>query len=105
MKYDTVFPTFEAFLLYVGERPSSQHKLRRPDTKRPYGPGNCEWSLLHGRTGQLIEFDGLRLTATEWASRLGITKQALSQRLAKHELAVALSPVHLKRGPRRRTSG
>ncbi len=100
VQHDTVFHDFEAFLNCVGRRPSLKHHLHRPNPRRPYGPGNCEWSDLH-RQARPIEFGGLCLTASEWASRLGISKQALSQRLAKYELEVALSPGRMKRGPQR----
>jgi hypothetical protein len=98
VQHDTVFRNFEAFLSYVGRRPSQRHRLRRPSPSEPFGPGNCEWSLLHSQA-RLIEFGGLCLNVTEWAARLGISKQALSQRLAKYDLDIALSPVRMKPGP------
>jgi hypothetical protein len=100
VKHNTVFRDLEAFLSSVGPCPSPKHNLRRPDPSKPFGPGNCEWSALHSQA-RLLEFGGLSLTASEWAARLGISKQALSQRLAKYELEIALSPVRLKRGGRR----
>lgn len=100
VQHETVFSDFEAFLDYVGERPSQRHRLRRPNPGQPFGPGNCEWSLLHSQA-RLIEFRGVTLNVSEWAARLGISKQALSQRLAKYDLETALTTVKMKPGPRK----
>lgn len=34
---------FWAFADGVGEAPSPKHRLIRPDSTKPFGPGNCEW--------------------------------------------------------------
>jgi hypothetical protein len=101
---DTTFRDFETFLAYVGPRPSMDHILYRSDIHRPWAPGNCEWRLhrdcdwnqFNPPQGRIIEHGGLRLSLSEWAKRLGITKQGLRLRLAQHDVPTALSPGRLK---------
>ena len=97
---NSTFRDFDAFLKCVGPRPSPQHKLHRRHPERPYGPRNCEWSL----TGwaRVVEHDCRRLTIAQWATWLGISVQAVHQRLATHDLPTALSRKPLKRGRRKK---
>jgi predicted GIY-YIG superfamily endonuclease len=39
---------------------------------------------------RIIEHDGLRLNISQWARRLGISRQAVHQRLSKHPVEIAL---------------
>jgi hypothetical protein len=104
VRRNTTFRNFEAFYRCVGRRPSPNHQLRRPNPQQPFGPRNCEWSLF--RSGRrIIQHQGRRLTLSEWAARLGISKQALSHRLSKHKPAIALSPRTAQAGPIRKATG
>lgn len=69
--------SFQAFLAGVGDRPSVKHSLDRIDVNRGYEPGNVRWAeqrtqCNNKRTNVVIEYDGERLTAAEWAARLGM---------------------------------
>lgn len=44
--------TFETFKKDVGEKPTDAHKLRKIDSKKPFGPGNVEWRLTFVPKGE-----------------------------------------------------
>lgn len=82
---DAWLTSFEAFLTDVGTRPSRQHSLDRIDNNGNYEPGNVRWSTVvrqnyNRRSNHLITHNGVTLTLTEWAQRLGITRSTLSAR-------------------------
>lgn len=77
--------SFEAFLADLGKRPKGS-VLRRNDTSKPFGPGNCRWARKRRRAPKLepvwfVE-NGKRFSITSFAKRLGIDPQTLRQRMA-----------------------
>jgi len=47
---------FFDFLDGVGDKPSADHRLKRPDKSKPYGPNNFEWLLIIRRLpGETVE--------------------------------------------------
>jgi len=86
---------FEKFLADMGERPAGT-SLDRIENAKGYEPGNCRWATAieqarNRRTTLLIEHRGERLSASEWARRLGMTPRAMRERLRKWSLDEALS--------------
>lgn len=76
------------FVADVGERPTPRHRLELLNKKRGFRPGNVRWvtakeQRLHRRTTTLIEHDGMQRTIAQWCEHLGISHQAMAQRLAK----------------------
>lgn len=94
---------FENFLADMGHRPNGASLDRWPDQNGHYEPGNCRWATKeeqenNRRDTRIIEFDGLRLSITQWARKIGIDRSALSRRIDKNlPLSIALSPGRLPR--------
>lgn len=76
--------SLEQFVSDMGPPPSDQHVLERVDKRKDYEPQNCRWAtrgaVSSGRA-EIIEYRGQRLTAQQWADRLGLSQQAMSRRL------------------------
>lgn len=77
---------FENFLADMGRRPSPKHTIEREDNDLGYTPKNCTW-LHHSkqsgnrRTNHRLVHSGLSMTITEWAKKLGLTQNLISNRL------------------------
>ena len=79
--------SFENFVADMGIRPSGM-SLDRIDNDLGYQPNNCRWApdkvqARNKRTTRMIEFQGKRLTLTEWARHYSIPVSTLYCRLAK----------------------
>jgi hypothetical protein len=83
--------SYEAFLAYMGRRPSLAYTLDRINHNGNYEPGNVRWSLAKEQSNnrrkrqdiKKIRFDGRYLTVREWSEVLNIPYYVLSQRLTK----------------------
>lgn len=78
--------SFPAFLNDMGLRPSPKHQIERKHNDGNYEPSNCRWATdaeqrCNKRTNMILEHDGLRLTAKEWAKRTGIPYSTINQRI------------------------
>lgn len=77
--------SFEQFYADMGAKPSKAHSIGRIDNDANYCKENCRWetALEQGAnisTNVFIEHDGLRLTVSQWARKLGISVGTLQQR-------------------------
>lgn len=87
--------TFANFLVDMGECPDG-HEIDRIRNEVGYQPGNCRWVTrpvqMQNRTNaHWIDFGGERLSVTQWARRIGVSKATLYERMEKWPLERALT--------------
>jgi hypothetical protein len=80
--------SFEAFALYIGERPTPKHSLDRIDNDRGYEPGNVRWGSVeeqqnNTRRSRKFTFKGRTLTMAQWARELGVDRRVIHGRLKR----------------------
>lgn len=80
---------FEAFLSYVGQRPSVQHSLDRyPDKDGNYEPGNVRWAtdseqIRNRRNSLTVSVRGEVLCLKDAAAKYGVRYTDLANRLRR----------------------
>jgi len=90
---------YENFLADMGRRPPEARTLDRINNEEGYSPGNCRWTdwktqMSNKRDNVFYEAHGLRMTAAQWAEKLGIGTDTLWRRLNVYKMPLekALSP-------------
>lgn len=78
--------SFENFFADMGRRPSPKHSLDRIDVNGNYEASNCRWADLktqcnNRRNNVFLEFNGERLTVSQWAAKLGFGREVIRRRL------------------------
>ena len=79
---------FELFFRDMGSRPTLRHWLERKDNSKGYSPKNCVWATAseqanNRRNNIVLSFDGISLTKSQWARRIGIPVSTLEARLSR----------------------
>jgi hypothetical protein len=90
--------SFEAFLSDMGERPQGKN-LDRIDCDGDYTVENCRWTTNkennnNRRNNHHLEFNGRRLTVSQWAEVVGVKETTIRGRLFRGESTErALRPI------------
>lgn len=81
---------FANFFADMGKRPTDKHSLDRfpNNTDGIYELSNCRWATIeqqnsNKRTNVFIEYDGERMTVTQWTNHLGCGKSFIDYWLSK----------------------
>jgi len=86
----TICPEWEDFIVFVkemGVRPTGM-TLERIDNDGNYHKENCKWATAleqsnNRRNNTRYEYCGHNLTSTQWAERVGISRQLIDHRINK----------------------
>lgn len=84
---DQWLESFDNFFDDMGTRPFNGASIGRIDNDGNYEPGNVRWETgeqqhNNKRTSHYITHDGITLTVTQWARRIGIHPNTLFERLS-----------------------
>lgn len=76
---------FERFFADMGQ-PPHKRSIERRDNSKGYSKENCYWAtsreqLNNKRTNHVLEFNGVKMSTSEWARRIGIPVSTLQNRL------------------------
>jgi hypothetical protein len=77
--------TFENFYADMGDIPDGM-TLERTDNSAGYSPENCKWATAteqsnNKRNNKKLEWAGECLTVTQWAKKLGVTRETIRGRM------------------------
>ena len=70
----------------MGFAPTPKHTLDRIDNSKGYYKDNCRWATILEQANNkdsnvFVEYNGQRLTLSQWGERIGIDGTALGARL------------------------
>lgn len=91
--------SFKNFREDMGLRPSPQHSLDRKDNNGNYCLENCRWATQEEQsnnksTNIFLEFQGERLTISQWSRKLNLSKTLIRNRINRNlPIDQILSPI------------
>jgi len=83
---DRWLESFENFLEDMGLKPFPEASIGRANNDGNYEKSNCSWETYeqqasNKRTSRYLTHDGITLTLTRWAKRVGMNRNTLTKRL------------------------
>lgn len=86
LRGNSTVSAFECFCTDMGDKPSSELSIERRDVNGNYEPSNCEWAnpevQSNNKTNNVhIDFDGRRMTVSQWSRETGISRETLRTRM------------------------
>lgn len=78
---------FWSFYNHIGPRPTLDHTIDRIITSGNYEPGNVRWLTRakqnrNKRNGHDLTLNGVTMSMTEWAEKVGLSRGVIKDRLA-----------------------
>lgn len=91
LEWENDFLVFQSWALHNGYRPDSNLTLDRKDNDGNYEPDNCRWVTMleqarNKRNNVWLEYDGITLTATEWARKLSVNPSTIHYHIGKEDV-------------------
>lgn len=99
--------SFKTFLHDMGVKPSIYHSLERIDVNGNYYKSNCKWATNleqanNKRNSKRLEYNGINITVSEWARKIGMHRGSLQNRIDKKwPIEMILSTKLFKPGPKK----
>lgn len=86
--YAERWESFECFISDMGEPIRHDLSLDRIDVNGNYEPGNCRWATPfeqsnNTRYTRFFEHNGLRLSISQWANHIGVSRDTIKLRLKR----------------------